>query len=228
MKTFTIRRAWLLFLYGCFGAALATGGLVIAAWKTGLLDRDKLVRIVSIMHEVDPVEQAALERPEPPPLTLTAVERFSEHLAADLIMRQEDLRAQRRELHYLIQDFERKRERYEEVKQEFEENLGELVGQARTQGLRELRNIWQNIRPDAAKDQIMTMVRTDGDKGYETALLVLRRMAVDEKSLIIERFVSEEEQTVVHRLLESLAAGEPETEAIQAAAAEAAAVHNAR
>lgn len=210
-----------LFVYFCVGTVIAAIVLLGDLWRQGSLTNDRVVRALAAWYGVDGGDSADAAQAS---ITLDDVREFSESEARNLELREESLRTQLLELMYQIDVMERKRRRYQEVKKTFDAELQALRDEAASAGLRDIRSLLQNIKPDLAKDRIMAMTKDDPEKGFRTIVLILRGMGLDEKSAIFEKFQTLEEQAAADRILEMLAEGRPETDLINSAEADAAAL----
>lgn len=220
-----IRSGTFLFVYGSVGTVVAAAVLLFMAWRQGNLDADRAIRGLAAWYGVDETAGGADARPVS--VTMEDVRKYSESMAKNLELREEAVRTQNNQLHYQIDEMERLRRRYQDVKRMFDDELEDLREEATAAGLRDIRSLLQNIKPDLAKDRIMAMTKDDPEHGYRTVVLIFRGMGLDEKSAIFEKFQTLEEQAVADRILRMLAEGEPETDLIESAEASAQALRDA-
>ena len=218
-----VRWGGFLFVYGCVGTVIAALVLLGDLWRQGGLTSDHAIRALAAWYGVDGGDGSVETRPAA--ITLEDVQAYSASTAKNLELREEAVRTQLLQLNYQIDVMERLRRRYQDVKSTFDSELQALRDEATGTGLRDIRTLLQNIKPDLAKDRIMAMTRDDPEKGFRTVVLILRGMGLDEKSAIFEKFQTDEEQAAADRILRMMAEGRPESDLINDAEAAAAALN---
>jgi hypothetical protein len=106
-----------------------------------------------------------------------------------------------------------KRERYEIVKHGFEDLLVQLEQDVNTSALTEVRHTLEVLQPKQSKDLMIDMLQdgdtTADDNVLDDVLAIIRGMPQDKLKKIFGEFKSEEERTVLNRIL--LAIGDLDT-----------------
>jgi hypothetical protein len=84
-------------------------------------------------------------------------------------------------------------------------------------GRNNVREIWENIRPKQAKDQIVEMLKEE--KGIDEVVSILTQMPIDRRAKIVGEFKTEEEKEKMTEILRLIRDGLPDVKMIDDAAA---------
>jgi len=132
---------------------------------------------------------------------------------ATLATRQEAIRKGAEDHRLLVQNLSTKRERYEIVKDGFETLLVQLEQDVNASALTEVRRTLEVLQPKQTKDLMIDMLQdgsaTAEDNVLDDVLAIIRGMPQDRLKKIFGEFKSEEERTVLNRIL--LAIGDLDT-----------------
>lgn len=211
-------------VYLCVGTVLAqaVGGTFVFA-RVGL-NRDKLYRMLAVLQNVDleslRAKREAAKQPE-----------HSEQVSPDDIVRArllKDLHLDLREtaldkalaeLRTLEGRVKTERERYDELKQGFKEQLDAIEKGASDTALQEVQRTLEVIAPKQAKEQILKMLDEEQEDAAERAMrdvvTILKAMPLERRKKIIAEFKSAEEAEKLAEILREIRLGEPEISLIR-------------
>lgn len=211
-------------VYFCVGTVLAqaVGGTFVVA-RTGF-NRDKLYRLVAVIQNVDleslRAKREAAKKPEhseqvSPEDVLRA--RLMKDLHLDL--RESAIDKALGELRALEGKLKTERERYDELKQGFDERLAEIERGASDMSLQEVQRTLEAIQPKQAKEQILKMLSEDEEEAAEKAMTdvvtILKAMPLDKRKKIIGEFKTPDDSEKLSEILKEIRLGEPEVSLIR-------------
>jgi hypothetical protein len=116
-----------------------------------------------------------------------------------------------------VRDLKTQRERYDLVRQSFENLLDQLETDISSSAVDEVRETLQILQPKQAKDLILQMLDEDGDSPEDDVLgdviEIITTMAPDKLKKILGEFKGESEREQLHRIL--VAIGELDSDPAQ-------------
>lgn len=210
------------------GRLIATGGAMLAylcvatvltaaivfgyVWSHGYLDQEKLNRMMAIARGTEvaaPVveqvakapeaaEQPSLEDVEKQRAIQSRLIELREQAIAHAI---ENVRNEQRDLTNKIDDYKR-------LQQGFEDVLNEKKNEALIAGRQNMQQIWENIQPKQAKQQILQMI--DANEQNDV-VAILSAIAISKRAKIIGEFKTEEEAKKLEEILRLIRQGVPDT-----------------
>ena len=203
------------FVYVCVATMVAEAIIIAASWQSGALQTTKLQKYAAIVYgfdlaelDIDGERREAAEAND----SLTRDQLLASRVQsnATLATRQEAIRKGADDIHLLVQSLSTKRERYEIVKDGFDDLLAQLEVDVNQTALTEVRRTLEVLQPKQTKDLMIDMLE-DGDVTPEDDVLgdvlaIIRGMPQDKLKKIFSEFKSEQERTVLNRIL--LAIGE--------------------
>ncbi|MDA1053684.1 MAG: hypothetical protein O3C40_24815 [Planctomycetota bacterium] len=205
------------FVYACVATAVAEGIIVASLWRSGAFETTKVRKYAAVMYgfdlaalNVDGKQQKAIE-----PNTMTRDELLESRVNSNpaLATRQTAIRKGADDIRALVQTLSTKRERYEIVKDGFDDLLVKLEQDVNDTALTDVRQTLEVLRPKQSKDLMIDMLRdgdvTPADDILGDVLSMIRGMPQDKLKKIFSEFKTEEEKTVLNRIL--LAIGELDT-----------------
>lgn len=206
-------------VYACVATTVAEAIIVASLWQSGAFETTKLRKYAAVVYGFDlatlDIDEKKPQATEPTANTLTRDELLDSRVKsnATLAARQEAIRQGAEDVRVLVKTLSTKRERYEIVKDGFEDLLAQLEQDVNKSALTEVRRTLEVLRPEQTKDLMIDMLQ-DGDVTPEDDVLgdvlaIIRGMPQDKLKRIFSEFKSEEERTVLHRIL--LAIGELDT-----------------
>jgi len=207
--------SWAL-VYFCVATvlALALGG-AYALWQ-GVIDQEEMFRIAAVVHDVD--LEAMKEEAEKARNPIAAEQvSFEEILrrraihARHVELKNQALENELKEVRNERAEVERLKNLFELQREGFEQSLAERRGTARAEGLATVRQIWENIQPKRAKEQIMQMIEADEQLDV---VAILSEMPISKRAKIVSAFTEPAEIEAIDELLRLIHKGEPEASAI--------------
>jgi hypothetical protein len=208
----------------CVATVLAEGvGATFVYLRVGM-SQDKLYRMLAVLENVDVdairAKHEAAKKPEQseqvsPEDVLRA--RLVKDLHLDL--RETAIDKAILELRALEGKLKTERDRYDELKQGFDERLAELARGATDTSLQEVQRTLEAIAPKQAKEQILQMLDEPDEDAARQAMTdvvtILKAMPLDRRKKIIAEFKSEKEAEQLHDILREIRLGEPEVSLIR-------------
>jgi len=184
------------------------------AWQQGKLNREKLLKIAAVVHDVDLASTsgnlAVKESDDQEQMSYDEQDRRRMIASKILDLKMQaldnglsDLAFARRELESDVTNLDRRIT-------SFKTALDEKQGLAKQEGYTNLRMIWEKMEPQRAKAHIMQMVE---DSQLEEVIVLLSHMQNDKRAKIINEFSSNEgdkELEVLTEILDKIRRGDPE------------------
>jgi hypothetical protein len=202
------------FVYACVATTVAETILVISLWRSGALQPPKIRKYAAVIYGFDLTKLNADGQPkaENASTALSRDELLDSRVQnnATLAARYDAIRKGADDVRVLVKALSTKRERYEIVKDGFEDLLVQLERDVNDAALTEVRRTLEVLQPKQTKDLMIDMLQdgnvTPEDDVLGDVLAVIRGMPQDKLKKIFGEFKSEEERTVLHHIL--LAIGE--------------------
>ncbi|MGE0606127.1 MAG: hypothetical protein AB7O62_03300 [Pirellulales bacterium] len=196
----------------CVATVLAAGGMLGWLWSQGKLDGDSAEQVAMVLSGRDlaelaaasaaPTEPVAQAVPTPPTLEDMAAARAAR--LRDLELREQSLRHGLDQLDFERSRFKNERGRFEWVKEDFENKLDAKEKDLASASQENELQVWENMRPKAAKDQAMLRIE---DKKIDEVVALLSRMTNAKRKKIIDEFKTEEEKKALAEILELIRTG---------------------
>lgn len=198
--------------YLCVATVLTAAIVFGYVWSHGYLDQEKLNRMMAIARGTEvaaPVveqvakapeaaEQPSLEDVEKQRAIQSRLIELREQAIAHAI---ENVRNEQRDLTNKIDDYKR-------LQQGFEDVLSEKKNEALIAGRQNMQQIWENIQPKQAKQQILQMI--DANEQNDV-VAILSAIAISKRAKIIGEFKTEEEAKKLEEILRLIRQGVPDT-----------------
>ena len=197
------------FVYFCTGTVLAIAIALFHAFQTGKLDRPKLVRILAVVHDIDPAEfdtseMSELEKDTGEQPSYQDIEEVRAHKSRDLDLKLQSIAVQRKEFQHLADQLKTDRERYEIQRAGFKQELEEMKENSTTGGMAEVRRALETVKARQAKDQILRMV----EKGeIEQVVTLFSAMEDNKRAKIFTEFKEENEAKIMSDILRLIRTG---------------------
>ncbi len=197
--------------YVCVATTVAEVIIVAGLWQSGAFETTKMRKYAAVVYGYDlaklNLDGKKPKSADPATETLTRDELLDSRVKsnATLATRQEAIRKGANDNRLLVQSLSTKRERYEIVKDGFEDLLVQLERDVNNSALTEVRRTLEVLQPKQTKDLMIDMLQ-DGDATAEDNVLsdvlaIIRGMPQDKLKKIFSEFKSEEERVVLNRIL---------------------------
>ena len=200
-----------IFAYTCVATILAQAMGLTYAWSSGKVDRDKLFKVLAVVHDIDletilgKKEQVKNTAQEPVRLSLDEIDRLRKIKSRDLEVRAEFLTKGLEELRHQRDQFTGLKDNFDQRRTAFHEHLSKLQDKAITDGNSNARLILETIKAAQAKELIMKMV--DADE-INDVVVILADMPIDKVAEIVGTFRSKEEKDALDRIIRLVRTGD--------------------
>lgn len=201
----------------CVGTTLTAAGGVAWGWWQGYWDRDRVTRAVAALHGVELASAAAAPEASAGSGPAHDLEALKARARRDVELREQAVQAGIAQLRFLQEKLDADRTRYDQLWAGFQSQLLSLREGAIATGRNNVREIWENIKPRQAKDQIMEMLKEP--QGIDEVVSILTQMPIDRRAKIVGEFKSEAEQEKMTELLRLIRDGLPDVKMIDEATA---------
>jgi hypothetical protein len=205
-----------LIAYACVGTFIAEAAGIAYLRATGKLDDQKIERFVEVAQGLDKNEAKTDE-----PLTITSDyedqpsyeerEQARDLQARQLEMREQALKSGLDRVRFEQRNLTVARERYDSLQGAFDQQLESLRSKALSSGLENVRQIWENIKPKQAKEQILEMIEA---QEVNDVVSILSAMPIGKRAKIVAEFKSPEEAEKLEEILRLIRQGVPEVNLI--------------
>jgi hypothetical protein len=222
MKIFKLLPAAL--VYFCVATVVAEAGAVGMLAAQGVLTRDKLIQCLAALYGVNlrEIEDKAKKAHEPPPNEQPSYADIVKQRA--LASRQLDLREAALDkalvdMRALAAQLRTERERYDQLKLQFDQRLAQLEQAFTDTALQEVQRTLEVLQPNQAKDQILRMLKAQTPEEEERVnrdvVTIIKSMALDKKKKIFTEFKTDEEAAKLQWILNQIREGVPDTTLIR-------------
>lgn len=208
-----------LFALVCVATVLALTLGLGYAWTMGKLDREKVFRILAVVHDVDlgGAKKSAEDSPKREPSagqpSVEDIDQARALKSRDLELKTQSVEQGLEQLRFLRDQLTADKQRYAQLKQTFETRMNELQDTSRSTGYANVRQVWENMKPKQAKDQILKMIEAEE---LEDVVVILSDMPADKRGKIISQFTAEPEVEVLDQILRMIRQGGAERALIDA------------
>jgi hypothetical protein len=194
-------------LYLCAATTVAESVGMGMLWNQGMLTRDKIANYAAVLYGFDLHD---LQRPEADP------DSDPENAGADHLMqrvRQHPLVRDRLaavtsetgSIHDRTNNLRISRERFETVKDSFQDLLSQLETEASESSLQELQRTLEVLQPKQSKDLLLRILSDSPATAEESVLgdvvAIVQAMPQDKLRKIFSEFKTEQERETLHRIL---------------------------
>lgn len=205
---------FLLPLVGFFCTASIVTGLACYGylWHSGILDDEKIFRIVALLNDVDLqkiAEKNSEKEPDVPPeeMSYEQGQQRVQIAALHLQSKKDDLDKQLTEFEAKFRQLNTDNQRYQGFKREVELYLQKVKQEAANDGLIAVRNQLQNLVPKKqAKPLLISMIKEDRTR---QVIQLLNGMPVKKRSDILKTFDTPEDLEMLARIQEQMLDGDP-------------------
>jgi flagellar motility protein MotE (MotC chaperone) len=212
-------------IYLCVGSMITLCLLVGYGFTKGYLDKDKLNKMVAVAQGLDAVSASNAadakktassaeivkqpDTPEQPSLEEIEAQRAVQ--ARHLELREQSLDNHVQQLHALQSQLDDDKQTYLRQKTAFEKQLAQLHDGAVATGRDNIRQIWENIKPKQAKDQIVQMIDT---QKQDDVVAILNAMPITKRAKIIGEFKTDDDNKKLEQILDLIRQGMPDEKII--------------
>ncbi len=206
------------FVYFCLATVLAQVALAGYFTATWGVDRDKAIKILAVLQDVDLYE---LRKEAEDELQTTTAEQPSYEAVIDarakdvldVQLRLEALATGMEQLAYEQRKLRAEKERFEGIKANFDRQLIAMQEGAAATGVENFRVTLESLKADEAKIQLVKMLEDndiDQEERLNIAVVVLSSMTTVKASKIMAEFKTDAELTQLYEVLKRMRQGEPE------------------
>jgi hypothetical protein len=218
-----------LLLYTCVATVVVQAGALSVMSAQGMLTREKFYQCLAALYGVNlrEIEEEALSAAKPPPPEQPAFEEIIRQralAARDLDLRETAIDKALTDVRALTAQLKTERERYDQLKQQFDARLAALEQVFADTALQEVQRTLEAINPKQAKDQILRMLdeATPDEKEAVTrdVITMFKAMPIDKRKKIVGEFKTEEEAEKLHEILKDVREGIPDLSLIRSTRAQ--------
>lgn len=210
----------------CTGTVIAELLLLLMFIFSGGLQRVDPYMLAAIFYGIDQATLADYQDQLNPDESFSAVglEELSRKDMAEILnldMRERSLQTAIEDLRFYESMLGTERERYDELRTGFEDQLARLEGVANNANLIRLRDAIANLDATQAKDQIMAFLKNADDSGDQEiandVVVMIKTMPIDKRKRIFAEFQTEPEKKRLGYIVHEIRVGNPEVPLIQKA-----------
>lgn len=211
-------------MYICVATVLAEAGALAVLSSQGVLTQNRLMKALAALygvdlHELEKNTEAANQAPPKEQPAFEAVIQKRALASRELDLREAAVDKALVDVRALIAQLKTDRERYDQLKQQFDARLAQLEQVFTDNSLQEVQRTLEVINPKQAKDQILRMLDGASGEDLETVkrdvVTILKSMPLDKRKKILAEFKSEEEAEKLHDILKQIREGVPDTALIR-------------
>ncbi|HTN74856.1 MAG TPA: hypothetical protein VL096_06400 [Pirellulaceae bacterium] len=219
-------------LYFCLATVLVQVGAIGVLSAQGLLTQEKIFQCLAAFYGVNlhEIEEKANAANAPPPDEQPAFEEVIKKRALasrDLVLREAAIDKALVDVRALTAQLKTERERYDQLKQQFDARLAQLEQVFTDTSLQEVQRTLEVMQPKQAKDQILRMLEevteAEKEKVNRDVVTMLKAMPLDKRKKIVSEFKTPEEAEKLHDILKQIREGVPDTTLIRETRAQLAA-----
>jgi hypothetical protein len=199
-----------MFVYCSVATTVAQGVGIASLWVSGALTQGKVKKYAAVVYGFDLTELDFGDTnptDAEPEEVMNGEELLESRVNANAMVAERRLAIKKGadDIRGLAQRLSTKRERYEIVKQGFNDLLAKLEQEAHTSALQEVQRTLEVLKPKQAKDLLMDMLQDDeiatDDDVLGDVLAIIRGMPQDKLKKVFGEFKSDEERSELHRVL---------------------------
>jgi hypothetical protein len=207
-------------LYFCVATVVAQAGAVGYLASQGVLTKKKLFNALAALYGVDlhEIEKTTNAEHQPPPHEQPAFDEVLKKraiLARDLDLRETAVDKALVDVRALMAQLKTERERYDQLKQQFDARLAQLEQVFTDNSLQEVQRTLEVMQPKQAKDQILRMLDeatpAERERVQRDVVTILKSMPLDKRKKILTEFKTEEEAEKLYEILKQIREGVPDT-----------------
>lgn len=198
------------FAYFCMATLIAQAGMVSWLWSKGLLDRERIAQVATLVRDGElpsPARSKAATPSAAETVTLADVDA-----ARSMRLRQFELREQAthnvlKQVRFETEQLAKEKDRFDRVYEQFEKQLGKDRVTAITQGSENARLLLESIKPKQSKELIMEMLKADE---IDEVVILFGAMPIAKRAKIAAEFKTEEETKKLDEILRRIRQGLPD------------------
>jgi hypothetical protein len=221
-----VRIAFAAWVYFCLATAVLELGLLAALWQRGLLNARTVEHLLLVAYDVplreqyeDALARAQRTNSELPSHAEVQEARFLAILNLDLREMSADKGLTNlRELDLLV---DREKNRYTDMKDDFDQSWAAMGRSASDTALLDLRRQIESVKPSLAKDQLLRILdddRLEPELALRHVVAIFRGMPVENRKKLITEFTPDELPRL-HDILREIRMGMPQASLIREARA---------
>lgn len=211
-------------LYFCVATVVAEAGALAMLSSQGVLTKERLMQCLAALygvnlHELEKKTEADHQLPPSEQPAFAEVIKQRALASRDLDLREAAVDKALVDVRALTAQLKTERERYDQLKQQFDARLAQLEQVFTDSSLQEVQRTLEVIAPKQAKDQILRMLDEasgeDQERVQRDVVTILKSMPLDKRKKILGEFKTEEEAEKLHNILKQIREGVPDTTLIR-------------
>lgn len=206
----------LLFVCFCVGTVLAQGAGLAVVWSKGWLTSDRAFQVLAVLHGIAPTggDAGSSDQPtaEGEQISHDDVVRSRAKESLNLTLRENAIEKGMTDLRRLEVELKKDRDRFDDLKRNYEGELNKLRNIAQNEALLETQRTLETLQPRQAKEQLLLMM----DKGdMKHVVTIIKSMGMDKRKKILGEFKTPDESTKLYEILHEIRSGTGEADLIQ-------------
>jgi hypothetical protein len=212
-----------LLTYICVATCITLSIGVGYAAGTGRLNRDKLLRMLAIAYDIDPLaatedETSVADAPDREDPAIDDVVEFRAMKDLDLDLRQQSVLKGLDRLSTMQSQLMIEKQRYGELRDAFAARLKDLDDKALREAMADVQRSLEALQPKQAKEQLLRILEEepgDNDQAMRAVVGIIKGMSIDKRKKIFSEFKTEEESKQLALILRMIRNGYPERKAYE-------------
>jgi dihydroxyacetone kinase-like predicted kinase len=206
-------------LYFCLATVVAEAGALAYLASQGVLTKPRLFQCLAALygvnlHEIEKETTAENQAPPNEQPAFAEVIKQRAKISREFEIREVAIDKALVDVRALTAQLRTERERYDQLKQQFDARLQKLEEVFTDSSLQEVQRTLEVINPKQAKDQILRMLAEAGVENQERVqrdvVTILKTMPLDKRKKILAEFKTDEEAEKLHEILKQIREGVPD------------------
>lgn len=208
-------------VYACVTTCAVEAVILLLLISQGQISKAKVDEIAAVVYGVDRATlrefvDAVQDPPFVEPVDLDALNEQALLRSLDLDLRESVIAKGVEDLEFYESNLLKERERYNELRLDFEEKVKLIGDTSSSRNVDHLRRALQVLPPSQAKEQLVRFFQSNDEEIHNDAVATIRTMPIDRQKRIYAEFKTEPEQDQLSNILRLIRLGVPEVPLIQA------------
>jgi hypothetical protein len=192
--------------WSCFATVASLLIVVGYGFAKGYVGPDKLEQMAAIAHGVEMVtkreaEQLATGQTSADRPSLEAVEIRRAAIAANMELRENNVRDMVNEFKKLQRALEEEKDRFGQIVSAYKTGLEDEKKKAVAEGRRQFQSIVESMKPKQAKEQLLIKYK---EQKVEVVVEAMKNMEETKRAKVLAEFKSVEDQEILAKILENI------------------------
>jgi hypothetical protein len=190
--------------WSCFATVVSLAIVVGYALSKGYVDPTKIDQMAAIAHGVEFVSKREAEKLATAQVTtekpsLEAIEMRRAAIAANMELRENNVRDMVNEFKKLQRALEEEKERFGQIVNAYKNGLEEEKKKAVDEGRRQFQSIVESMKPKQAKEQLLLKFK---ENKVDVVVETMKNMEETKRAKVLTEFKTPEDQEILAKILE--------------------------